>query len=131
VKNPLSIRPTATARQHGPWRGRAVRRIRTSVGLRPPSVAHPATLILIDAPSSPFSLVLYDVSSSWLEGRCCELGRFGYSRDQLARGTGPKGQDKIARAVGRIGYMRERKRCGPRRNLGFYALRSKNFGLAC
>jgi transposase InsO family protein len=27
------------------------------------------------------------------------------------------------------GYMRERKRCGPRRNLGFYALRSKNFGL--
>jgi hypothetical protein len=25
--------------------------------------------------------------------------------------------------------MRERKRCGPRRNLGFYALRSKNFGL--
>jgi hypothetical protein len=27
------------------------------------------------------ALVLYDVSSSWLEGRCCELGRFGYSRD--------------------------------------------------
>ena len=27
------------------------------------------------------------------------------------------------------GYMRERKRCGPRKNLGFYALRSKNFGL--
>jgi hypothetical protein len=53
VKNPLPIRPTATARQHGPLRGRAVRRIRTSVGLRPPSVAHPATLILIDAPSSP------------------------------------------------------------------------------
>ena len=26
-------------------------------------------------------LVLYDVSSSWLEGRCCELARFGYSRD--------------------------------------------------
>jgi transposase len=25
--------------------------------------------------------VLYDVSSSWLEGRCCELARFGYSRD--------------------------------------------------
>jgi hypothetical protein len=27
------------------------------------------------------ALVLYDVSSSWLEGRCCELGRFGYLRD--------------------------------------------------
>jgi hypothetical protein len=25
--------------------------------------------------------VLHDVSSSWLEGRCCELARFGYSRD--------------------------------------------------
>src|SRR5271165_1008909 len=27
------------------------------------------------------TLVLYDVSSSYLEGRCCELGRFGHSRD--------------------------------------------------
>ena len=27
------------------------------------------------------ALVLYDVSSSWLEGRCCALARFGYSRD--------------------------------------------------
>jgi Transposase DDE domain len=27
------------------------------------------------------ALVLYDASSSWLEGRCCELARFGYSRD--------------------------------------------------
>jgi len=27
------------------------------------------------------TLVLYDVSSSYLEGRCCELGRFGCSRD--------------------------------------------------
>jgi len=27
------------------------------------------------------AFVLYDVSSSWLEGRCCELARFGYSRD--------------------------------------------------
>jgi len=27
------------------------------------------------------ALVLYDVSSSWLEGRCCEVARFGYSRD--------------------------------------------------
>jgi hypothetical protein len=27
------------------------------------------------------TLVLYDVSSSYLEGRCCALGQFGYSRD--------------------------------------------------
>ena len=27
------------------------------------------------------ALVLYDISSSSLEGRCCELARFGYSRD--------------------------------------------------
>jgi hypothetical protein len=27
------------------------------------------------------TLVLYDVTSSYLEGRCCALGRFGYSRD--------------------------------------------------
>jgi transposase len=27
------------------------------------------------------ALVLYDVSSSWLEGRCCELAHFGHSRD--------------------------------------------------
>lgn len=27
------------------------------------------------------SLVLYDLTSSYLEGRACELGRFGYSRD--------------------------------------------------
>ncbi len=28
------------------------------------------------------TLVLYDVSSSYLEGRCCELAHFGYSRDK-------------------------------------------------
>ena len=33
-------------------------------------------------------LVLYDVSSSYLEGRSCELARLGYSRDQK-RGTPP------------------------------------------
>jgi len=27
------------------------------------------------------TLVLYDVSSSYLEGRCCELAKFGYNRD--------------------------------------------------
>jgi hypothetical protein len=35
------------------------------------------------------ALVLYDVSSSWLEGRCCELARLGYSRD------GKKGKRQI------------------------------------
>jgi hypothetical protein len=30
------------------------------------------------------TLVLYDVSSSYLEGRCCELARHGYSRDHRA-----------------------------------------------
>src|SRR5215472_13164080 len=44
VKNPLPIRPTVIARKHGPLRGHAVRQIRTSVGLRPPFVAHPATV---------------------------------------------------------------------------------------
>jgi hypothetical protein len=27
------------------------------------------------------TLVLYDVTSTWLEGRCCPLARFGHSRD--------------------------------------------------
>jgi hypothetical protein len=44
VKNPLPIRPAVTARKHGPLQGRAVARFATSVGLRPPFVAHPATL---------------------------------------------------------------------------------------
>jgi hypothetical protein len=30
------------------------------------------------------ALVLYDLTSSYLEGRCCELARFGYSRDGKA-----------------------------------------------
>ena len=34
------------------------------------------------------TLVLYDVSSSYLEGRCCELARFGHSRDK--RGDRPQ-----------------------------------------
>jgi hypothetical protein len=40
------------------------------------------------------ALVLYDVSSSWLEGRCCELARFGHSRD------GKKGKLQIAHLLG-------------------------------
>ena len=31
------------------------------------------------------TLVLYDVTSSYLEGRCCELARFGHDRDGEAR----------------------------------------------
>ena len=34
------------------------------------------------------TLVLYDVSSSYLEGRCCELAQLGYSRDK--RGDRPQ-----------------------------------------
>lgn len=34
-------------------------------------------------------LVLYDVSSSYVEGRCCELAQFGYNRD------GKKGRQQI------------------------------------
>jgi hypothetical protein len=33
-------------------------------------------------------LVLYDLTSTWLEGRCCPLGRRGYSRD--GRGDKPQ-----------------------------------------
>jgi len=41
MKNPLPIRPSATARQHGPSRGRAGRQIRDSSRATP---THPATL---------------------------------------------------------------------------------------
>ena len=36
------------------------------------------------------TLVLYDMTSSYLEGRCCPLARFGYSRD------GKRGKKQIA-----------------------------------
>ncbi len=35
------------------------------------------------------TLILYDVTSSYLEGRCCELAEFGYNRD------GKKGKQQI------------------------------------
>src|SRR5208282_6359574 len=42
------------------------------------------------------ALILYDVSSSWLEGRCCELARFGYSRKPApAQAGGKKGKLQI------------------------------------
>jgi hypothetical protein len=44
VKNPLHIRPTATASQHAPCGAAPFGGFATSVGLRPPSVTHPATL---------------------------------------------------------------------------------------
>ncbi len=31
---------------------------------------------------SPGGTAMFDLSSSWLEGHCCELGAFGYSRDK-------------------------------------------------
>src|SRR6476619_6955988 len=34
------------------------------------------------------ALLLYDVTSTYLEGRCCELAQYGYSRDH--RGDRPK-----------------------------------------
>jgi hypothetical protein len=49
VKKPFPVRPPQL-----PLPGRVGRRIRNLLGLRPPSVAHPAALlILIDAHSSP------------------------------------------------------------------------------
>jgi hypothetical protein len=44
MKNPLPIRPAATARQHSPYGAAPVARFATSVGLRPSSVTHPTTL---------------------------------------------------------------------------------------
>ena len=44
VKNPLPIRPTATARQSAPSGGTPIAGFATSVGLRPPAVTNPATL---------------------------------------------------------------------------------------
>src|SRR5215467_13615319 len=46
------------------------------------------------------TLVLYDVSSSYVEGRCCELARFGHSRDGRA--------DKMQIVLGR--WMSDRDR---------------------
>ena len=59
------------------------------------------------------ALVLYGVSSSWLEGRCCELARFGHSRD------GRKGKLQIVYgllcaakpALAKAGAARWRSRC--------------------
>ena len=52
------------------------------------------------------ALVLYDVSSSYLEGRCCPLAQFGYSRDgkrakrQIVYGLLCAGKPALAKAGG-------------------------------
>ena len=54
------------------------------------------------------TLVLYDVSSSYMEGRCCRLAKRGYSRD------GKKGTLQIAAgrydSLDRIGFQEHRYR---------------------
>jgi hypothetical protein len=44
VKNPLPIRPAATASQRAPFKATSITGFATSVGLRPPAVSNPATL---------------------------------------------------------------------------------------
>ena len=44
---------------------------------------------LADETTNPHRLALFDLSSSWMEGRCCELAKLGYSRD------GKKGKPQI------------------------------------
>ena len=58
------------------------------------------------------TLVLYDVSSSWLEGRCCPLARFGHS--QLPRRK-PGQAEQIADRLWPV--MRRRRLSGGDRGL--------------
>jgi hypothetical protein len=44
---------------------------------------------LEDAETNPHRMALFDLSSSWMEGTCCELAAFGHSRD------GKKGRTQI------------------------------------
>src|SRR5262245_16329167 len=44
---------------------------------------------LADAATNPHRMALFDLSSSWMEGRCCPLATPGYSRD------GKKGKPQI------------------------------------
>ena len=76
VKDQLPIRPTAIARKHGRLRGRAVRQIRTSVGLRPPFVAHPAT---VSYPDRRALLI-----SSVAQHRCADPGSGAVGRNAQA-----------------------------------------------
>jgi hypothetical protein len=44
---------------------------------------------LADPATNPHRMALFDLSSSWMEGRCCNLAALGYSRD------GKKGKPQI------------------------------------
>ncbi len=58
--------------------------------------------------ANPQRMALFDLSSSWLEGRCCPLGELGYSRDgkkgklQIEYGllTDPGGRPVAVRVLG-------------------------------
>jgi hypothetical protein len=58
--------------------------------------------------ANPSKMALFDLSSSWLEGRCCPLGERGYSRDgkkgrlQIEYGllTDPEGRPVAVRVLG-------------------------------
>jgi hypothetical protein len=58
--------------------------------------------------ANPSKMALFDLSSSWLEGRCCPLGELGYSRDgkkgrlQIEYGllTDPEGRPVAVRVFG-------------------------------
>jgi hypothetical protein len=41
-----------------------------------------AARYLADPEANPAKLVLYDLTSTWVEGECCELAAFGHSRDR-------------------------------------------------
>ena len=44
------------------------------------------------------TLVLYDVTSSYMEGRCCPLAQFGYNRDGRRRRRGRDATLSVARS---------------------------------
>ena len=52
-----------------------------------------AARYLTDPVANPGRLVFYDLSSTWIEGTCCELAQYGYSRD------GKKGLTQIEFAL--------------------------------
>ena len=92
VKNPLPIRPTAIARKHGPLRGRSVRQIRTSVGLGPPFVAHPATVSHLDRRALLISSVAQQAPAH--QGRWC----FGKTPMQTFLDALPLAKEKLMAA---------------------------------
>src|ERR1700735_5487035 len=58
------------------WTGWSTARTRSRPGPRPrPRARHLAPEV------NPSKIALFDLSSSWMEGRCCPLAARGYSRD--------------------------------------------------